>query len=540
VGRAEALLGKQEGKRKPYLSIVPEQMRITYLGQSGLYIETRAGSILCDPWFNPCYFASWFPFPDNEALDPNSFSQPDFLFISHEHRDHLDSQFLRDHVSKETTVLLPDYPVRSLERNLRGLGFETFLYTGNAQPINLGGVRIAIMAMVTPSDGPEGDSALIVDDGVNRVFNQNDSRPTDLDLLQAFGPYDAHFVQFSGAIWYPMVYRLAADVKNALGAHKRANQQERALAFMRQIGARQVFPCGGPPCFLDDELFHLNDLKNDPSNIFCDQAAFLDFMRSRGVSNGRLIIPGSVITLDAGRCTTTHPVPAREIDAIFSGKAAYLEAYRARRKSQIEAARAALPTEHLDLLTSLQDKFEPLLALADQVCAGIGARVLLDCSGDRIAIDFISRSVYRWRGQYCRYRFWVDRLLIEACLRNEEEDWVNSLFLSLRFQAERDGPYNEYLYNFFKCLSLERLQYAEAHYAAQANRSELLEIDGHMIQRRCPHLKADLEKFGRVENGVLTCTMHGWQFDLATGQCLTSDQCSLYTRPLNEHEDVSN
>ena len=38
-----------------------------------------------------------------------------------------------------------------------------------------------------------------------------------------------------------------------------------------------------------------------------------------------------------------------------------------------------------------------------------------------------------------------------------------------------------------------------------------------MIQRRCPHLKADLERFGEVDNGILTCTLHGWQFELATG-----------------------
>ena len=42
------------------------------------------------------------------------------------------------------------------------------------------------------------------------------------------------------------------------------------------------------------------------------------------------------------------------------------------------------------------------------------------------------------------------------------------------------------------------------------------------MQRRCPHLRADLAKFGGVEDGVLTCALHGWRFDLATGRCLTS------------------
>ena len=28
-------------------------MKVTFLGHAGLYVETRHGSILCDPWFVP-------------------------------------------------------------------------------------------------------------------------------------------------------------------------------------------------------------------------------------------------------------------------------------------------------------------------------------------------------------------------------------------------------------------------------------------------------------------------------------------------------
>jgi len=42
------------------------------------------------------------------------------------------------------------------------------------------------------------------------------------------------------------------------------------------------------------------------------------------------------------------------------------------------------------------------------------------------------------------------------------------------------------------------------------------------VQRRCPHLKADLTRFGIVEDGTLTCQLHGWRFDLGSGRCLTS------------------
>src|SRR6266568_2003005 len=173
-------------------------LQITFLGQAGLFIETRHGSILCDPWFNPAYFASWFPFPGNEDVDLEKISRPTYLYVSHLHHDHFDPQFLR-------------------ERRLQDLGFTKFIQTKNGQATEVDGLRFMIMAMVAPIDGPLGDSGLMVDDGKTRIFDQNDSRPIDLEVLNSHGPYDAHFLQFSGAIWYPMVYRFPEKMLQALG-----------------------------------------------------------------------------------------------------------------------------------------------------------------------------------------------------------------------------------------------------------------------------------------------------------------------------------
>ncbi len=110
-------------------------MRITSTGHAGLYIETAAGSILCDPWFNPAYFASWFPFPANDGIDPASIGSPDYLYVSHLHRDHYDPQWLAEHVSKDATVLLPDYPMQHLRDALTELGFSRFVQTRSGEPL---------------------------------------------------------------------------------------------------------------------------------------------------------------------------------------------------------------------------------------------------------------------------------------------------------------------------------------------------------------------------------------------------------------------
>lgn len=511
-------------------------MRVTGLGHASLYIETAAGSVLCDPWVSPAYFGSWFPFPDNSELDWDRFGQADYLYISHLHKDHFDPEHLRRYVSTKATVLLPDYPTDELHDALADLGFRSFIETTSGEPVEVDGLRLAITALVAPDDGPIGDSALALDDGTARLFNQNDAHPLDVDAVREFGEFDAHFLQFSGAIWWPMVYELPERAKREFARRKRARQTERALRYIDQVGARTVFPFAGPPCFLDGDLWDFNDLSGDDTNTFPDQAHFLDEMRAGGRENGRLLIPGSVVDVtELPVPAVKHPVSDVEVERIFSGKESYLRAYADRRAHLIEQEYARLPDPadlaDMDILGELKGWWEPILDQAEHICAGVDSPVKLDLGSWALVIDFPNRQVREWDGESCRYWFRIDERLVAACVADHEPDWVNRLFLSMRFSAGRIGPYNEYVYAFFKCLTDERINYVEGWYARRENDDEDVALDGWLVQRRCPHLMADLSRFGSIDDGVLTCAMHGWQFDLATGKCLTSSGHELRSQP---------
>jgi UDP-MurNAc hydroxylase len=73
--------------------------------------------------------------------------------------------------------------------------------------------------------------------------------------------------------------------------------------------------------------------------------------------------------------------------------------------------------------------------------------------------------------------------------------------------------------------------YAEGWYAHQQGDEPDIQLGDWIVQRRCPHLHGDLSRFGDIDSTRLTCTMHGWQFDLATGRCLTSSAHRLRSRP---------
>jgi UDP-MurNAc hydroxylase len=491
-------------------------------------IDTAAGSILCDPWVNPAYFAAWFPFPDNSQLDWESLGQVDYLYVSHLHRDHFDAAHLRRVISKKATVLLPDYPTSQLEDELREVGFTSFIKTRSEEVVELdGGLKVMIQALTSPTDGPIGDSSLWVEyDGV-RLLNQNDARPADLSVFAELGHVHAHMLQFSGAIWYPMVYELPTAAKTAFGKQKRERQFDRTWRYIDDLKASYVFPIAGPPCFLDDDLWQFNDIHGDEGNIFPDQSVFLAEYAKVGGHNGVVLLPGSVAELTQEDCRTTHPVP---VDEFFAEKAVHLADMRERKRAIIEAEKPSWRHPEVDVLKEMKRRIEPLLDESIYLAKGIGGPVRFDLVGydgesiESIVIDFPGKEVRGYADEKVRYRFRTERALIEHLLYTGQIDWVNSLFLSCRFSAARIGQYNEFVYAFFKCLSEERLQYAEGWYDEHERTSEAEDITlgDWVVQRRCPHLKADLSRFGVLDGDQLTCQMHGFRFDLASGRCLTS------------------
>ncbi len=398
-------------------------MRITCTGHAGIFIETATSSILCDPWRSPAYFASWFVFPDNSNVDFTSL-HPDYLYISHLHRDHFDPRLLEAAVPKTATVLLPDFPTDDLRDSLSELGFSSFLQTHNGEPLEVDGLRLMVVSVTSPNDGPLGDSALAVDDGEVKILNQNDARPRDWDPIDEFGPYDGHFVQYSGAIWWPVAYELAPATKRALAARKRADGMLRATRFIEKVGASSVFPNSGPPAFLDEDLFGYNDLSNSDDNPFPDQTVFIDYLAERGHDNARLLIPGSVAELKQ-RCPSTdddenlgckisHPLPDEDVRSIFTDKKRYLEAYAERERPRIDMERLSWPRYKGSLTEALAEWWNPLLALADHIGPGVGGPVLLEIGEEKVVIDFPAREVRKWVGEECNYRFAVESELVEA------------------------------------------------------------------------------------------------------------------------------
>jgi UDP-MurNAc hydroxylase len=310
------------------------------------------------------------------------------------------------------------------------------------------------------------------------------------------------------------------------------------MRYVENIDARYVVPSAGPPAFLDEDLFALNMIDGDELSIFPDQTHFLRRLADAG-RHGVLNIPGTSIDIGPDGIAVAHPLPTADVEAIFTDKRSYLEAYQADWTPWLDELKASWTPPSTDLLATLREWWEPLLAIAPTLRTQVGANVLINAGDLPILIDFPNGEVRQHDGEMYSFRFDIPRELVETVVAQRAVDWSNSLLLSCRFTAWRDGEFNEYVYNFLKSLSRERMRRAEAEVVRKLMPVDVLEqldepdirIGDYVVQRRCPHRNADLAAFGEIDGCDFVCTLHGWRFDLDTGRNKTASDQPLRIRP---------
>ena len=181
-----------------------------------------------------------------------------------------------------------------------------------------------------------------------------------------------------------------------------------------------------------------------------------------------------------------------------------------------------------DLVAELKERWEPLLAMCPTVREGIGAGMLLratDDAGDvEILVDFPAGEVRAYAGESYGFRFDIARPLVEKVVAERRRRLEQLAVPVVPLPGLARGR-----------VQRVRLQLLEVAVAGRMRRTEAealrklhpptetepdIELGDWVVQRRCPHRNADLAVFGEIEGCELTCTMHGWRFDLETGECL--------------------
>jgi UDP-MurNAc hydroxylase len=516
----------------------PDTPTLEFLGHAGCLFHFGGVRILCDPWISDegAFLGAWHQFPPNDFLNQARLYEADYLFISHDHADHLDRAFLADFPKEKVTVLLANHPTEQLFRDIQALGFRRIERLPDWQPLQLAdGLQVRI---IKDQSYFKLDSALVIEAGGMRFVDRNDCPLTEeiRSRLRAMG-VDLLLLQFSGAMWYPAAYRYPPARQREIAAELRATLLDRFVQRANSMGARHVVHAAGPPCFLDEELLPLNDSQN---SIFHDQQEVFAELQRRLSGELHLLLPGDRMVFNTGgdlSVARSHPFD-------FAQKEQAIEEYRQRRGPRVRAYLDGLPRPEPDLLQQLKRHLGGLFGASKALRAKANVLVRFEVTGPHggaVEIDLrdgrftISASPL---GEP-NYEFSLDgpiaRLLADDQVRWEE------VLLSMRFRANRDP--DEYNWPLFALLRY-------GHDAGQIRRiEELLEGDTtaaidvqdestcYTIQRYCPHLGEDLAGVP-IQDGKLVCPRHGWTFDLRRdGECISGGNLPLRVFAVWEDEE---
>jgi len=523
---------------------------IELLGHSGLAVRHAGKLLLCDPWMSRqgAYNASWFQYPQYEG-DLEALLAPDVVYISHEHLDHYDPEFL-DRLSRDVPVLTGRVHKKRLVSRLRRLGFKTIVELDNFEPFEVCTGFVVKVSTPTFKCPPHWfDSCALLELGEHKVLNLNDCNlALPVADLRAEG-IDVLLAQATPAIWYPLVYTSYDEArKKELAAVRRESAISSFVTSAKALQPRLAIPFAGPPCFFDPELagffFGRDSMFPSPSVAGDRLAAETDIA-------GMVLKPGDKLVIGRRGSADEFHLEACATYAEFEyerDRSAYYEKHRAEKERIVAEVLAAVPAAQPGLFDRFRRHFLPFLKGHPYFVEHIGIRLLFRVTGEHGGdwiVDFRPQAatdkpelVYTADGGHCEYEFEMTSSLLDQVMR-DDLSWEDA-FLSMRFKAHRDPDrYNQHLFTLFKMSdsrALHAIQKAET--ADREHDTFVLETGGkcYEVQRYCPHGGSDLSE-AEVDDGQIICPGHHWRFSLSDGVC-TNAAGRIRIRELPEDDDV--
>ncbi|WP_328594738.1 Rieske (2Fe-2S) protein [Actinomadura macrotermitis] len=381
---------------------------------------------------------------------------------------------------------------------------------------------------------------LVVADG-RAILHCNDARLTAAQARRARhlagGALDLMALQTSGASWHPICYEYPPEEMARVSTAKRVSKLRAAQRLVRQTEPALAVPFAGPPCFLDAEVAHLNQVLDQAGGAFCDPEVSAAWLREHlPAQRWESFKPGDAIELDTG-VITRDPVSAR-FSFADAARAPYLERYAADRAPLIEGVLAGFPDPGPDLYDRFTAHFEHLGGLSDYFLTQIDMLVRFDITGPnggRWDVGFradgltVNPATPDARPHYriTTAGRWLDGVLTGRLA------WED-LLISFRLSLYRDPDvYNDYLVGLLKHANAPALRAVEA-YETGRDETERIIVDwdgrSYDIPRYCPHAGEDLSIGAVVRDGQVHCLAHNFAFDLATGACVNARAANLTSR----------
>jgi UDP-MurNAc hydroxylase len=499
-------------------------MRITFLGHAGFCVETPGAIIVMDPWLSPsgAFDAAWFQLPRNHHLAAyvqeklGDTRRERFLFISHEHKDHLDVAFLNSLLSRDFTVVIPDFRRPYLKDEFADYECKDVICCSDGESVEIPDGSLTIYLDDSELNR---DSAILVKGDGGSFLNLNDCRIFDaLPIIgREAGPIDVFACQFSGAGWHPTCYDYPRETYEAIARRKVMAKFQSVAQGIRTLQPSVYLPSAGPPCFLDPMLARLNF---EEINIFPRASQLIDFLDKKvkdTPTSWLELMPGDVLDVESRSLVheANDRVTPENYEAYvrtYADSYAWFFAERQRRYGRHDGAVNEVLGRLRDALVEKLDA----LTLHNRVQTPLYFR--LDDSPQMLRVEFPTKTVAYASGieDSDYYSITAPSWEIERIL-DGKITW-DDFSLTFRMRLNREPDIYQTVVQGFLRLEPEDMNWFCAKLLNIENNQEriVVEADGkrYAVNRFCPHQGGDLS-WGWIEDGrFLTCPRHQWQFDL--------------------------
>jgi UDP-MurNAc hydroxylase len=508
-------------------------MQLTYLGHAGFLVETEETLVLMDPWLSAdgAFDSAWFQFPRNHHLAHSvrerlrESKKQRYVYISHEHHDHFDPQFLRTLPNEQLTYVIPHFQRPALRSAFRDYRPKAMITCVHGQEVRFPGGHLQVYLQ---DSGLSRDSAILVRAGNLTFLNLNDCKLYDElpSIVHDQGPISVFTCQFSGATWHPICYDYEPPEYERISSRKVETKFEMIARAIETSAARVYLPSAGPACFLDPTLMHLNF---ERVNIFPRAPKFLEYLDKRLADSSTQclnMMPGEIFDVEEMRVVAHSK---ERVDENNLGE--YLHAYAAeyrdffaeqQRKRTCEESGATLQSLRTELACKVS-----AFALRDRVRVplyfGLSdySEALLRIDFPRGVVEAVASiedsdfySIFTPSWQVARILSgditWEDFALTFRMRLNRKPDVYQTLIQGFLLMEPEDM-------NWF-CGQLLEIEDKKNRFVVEAGGTR------YSIDRYCPHQGGDLSKGWLDQGNLWTCPRHRWHFALDKGgRCLTSD-----------------
>lgn len=509
-------------------------VNIIYIGHASFIFENDQHIIITDPWITPGTFdKSWFQYPRNEHMNEiilnkiNNTTKIIFIYISHEHLDHFDPIFLRSIENRNINIIFPKFNRTYLED-----WFEN--YTCNKKYVLSDQEEVIIdnlfkFTLFVEDCEMNRDSGILIKMDEFVLYDGNDCKYHDIDLIGKYGSVDVLCQQFSGATWHPICYDYSEKDYNDITEKKRESKRKLILRYIEKLNVKMYIPCAGPPVLLDPLLFEISKKQN---TIF-PRANWIKNILNEEKPNVicEIFMPGDIFNINHQRFIELNEnrIDDYNTDEYIN----YLDKYQNDYKQVFEeraVEHAKINDEEVfyKLEKVIREKLEIIKNIKFKEIFPTYIKLFnfnkyIHINFNEKKIQIVDKILESYKVYVLETFGWQINKVITGVLT-----W-DQFHLTLRSRLYRKPDKFQTLLNAFIFQQKKDLSRTFEYIVNLTSSDEKIKIktpngEYYEMCKKCPHQGQDLEVAEIEDSNIVICPKHCWKFDLENeGKCLTND-----------------